>query len=246
MSLLDTHIGFVEALRSAGLSVSLAEGLDAIERAGKVGGTTARSCARRTPQRWSSGSRSGSPSTRSSTSTTRGWSAAASAGEARAGRGAGQRHRAHRARRGASARRWPTPLAVGDKRRAGPRRRGGRAVRCDAGPRAGPVQLVGVHRRFSGSRPTELIDRLVAGADGPGHGRRGGRAHRRAPDRRLHPAGRGRRPPPHRRGEGARARRRRRPSGRRSTGSTSPPPAAATWRRCGARSTPSPAGWRRG
>lgn len=30
MSLLDTHIGFLEALRSAGLSVSLAEGLDAI------------------------------------------------------------------------------------------------------------------------------------------------------------------------------------------------------------------------
>ncbi len=30
MSLLDTHISFVEALRSAGLSVSLAEGLDAI------------------------------------------------------------------------------------------------------------------------------------------------------------------------------------------------------------------------
>ncbi|QBX55198.1 VWA domain-containing protein [Nocardioides seonyuensis] len=30
MSLLDTHIGFVEALRSAGLPVSLAEGLDAI------------------------------------------------------------------------------------------------------------------------------------------------------------------------------------------------------------------------
>ncbi|GAA1944690.1 VWA domain-containing protein [Nocardioides hwasunensis] len=30
MSLLDTHIGFVEALRAAGLSVSLAEGLDAV------------------------------------------------------------------------------------------------------------------------------------------------------------------------------------------------------------------------
>lgn len=30
MALLDTHIGFVEALRAAGLSVSLAEGLDAI------------------------------------------------------------------------------------------------------------------------------------------------------------------------------------------------------------------------
>jgi len=30
VSLLDTHIGFVEALRAAGLSVSLAEGLDAI------------------------------------------------------------------------------------------------------------------------------------------------------------------------------------------------------------------------
>jgi uncharacterized protein with von Willebrand factor type A (vWA) domain len=36
MSLLDTHIGFVEALRSAGLSVSLAEGLDAISALDKV------------------------------------------------------------------------------------------------------------------------------------------------------------------------------------------------------------------
>ena len=36
MSLLDTHIGFVEALRSAGLSVSLAEGLDAISAMEKV------------------------------------------------------------------------------------------------------------------------------------------------------------------------------------------------------------------
>lgn len=36
MSLLDTHIGFVEALRSAGLSVSLAEGLDAIAALEKV------------------------------------------------------------------------------------------------------------------------------------------------------------------------------------------------------------------
>nr|MBA3783575.1 hypothetical protein [Nocardioides sp.] len=31
MTLLDTHIGFLEALRSAGVPVSLAEGLDAIE-----------------------------------------------------------------------------------------------------------------------------------------------------------------------------------------------------------------------
>jgi len=37
MSLLDTHIGFVEALRSAGLSVSLAEGLDAIEAMRRIG-----------------------------------------------------------------------------------------------------------------------------------------------------------------------------------------------------------------
>jgi uncharacterized protein with von Willebrand factor type A (vWA) domain len=37
MSLLDTHIGFIEALRSAGLSVSLAEGLDAIEAMRKIG-----------------------------------------------------------------------------------------------------------------------------------------------------------------------------------------------------------------
>ena len=36
MTLLDTHIGFVEALRSAGLSVSLAEGLDAIAALEKV------------------------------------------------------------------------------------------------------------------------------------------------------------------------------------------------------------------
>jgi hypothetical protein len=36
MSLLDTHIGFIEALRSAGLSVSLAEGLDAISALEKV------------------------------------------------------------------------------------------------------------------------------------------------------------------------------------------------------------------
>jgi uncharacterized protein with von Willebrand factor type A (vWA) domain len=36
VSLLDTHIGFVEALRSAGLSVSLAEGLDAISALEKV------------------------------------------------------------------------------------------------------------------------------------------------------------------------------------------------------------------
>ena len=36
MSLLDTHIGFVEALRAAGLSVSLAEGLDAIAALEKV------------------------------------------------------------------------------------------------------------------------------------------------------------------------------------------------------------------
>ncbi|QIK74687.1 vWA domain-containing protein [Nocardioides piscis] len=37
MSLLDRHIGFLEALRSAGLSVSLAEGLDAIEALHHIG-----------------------------------------------------------------------------------------------------------------------------------------------------------------------------------------------------------------
>ena len=37
MSLLDTHIGFIEALRSAGLSVSLAEGLDAIDAMRRIG-----------------------------------------------------------------------------------------------------------------------------------------------------------------------------------------------------------------
>ena len=36
MTLLDTHIGFMEALRSAGLSVSLAEGLDAISALERV------------------------------------------------------------------------------------------------------------------------------------------------------------------------------------------------------------------
>jgi uncharacterized protein len=37
MTLLDTHIGFVEALRSAGLPVSLAEGLDAIAALERIG-----------------------------------------------------------------------------------------------------------------------------------------------------------------------------------------------------------------
>lgn len=37
MTLLDTHIGFIEALRSAGLSVSLAEGLDAIAALERIG-----------------------------------------------------------------------------------------------------------------------------------------------------------------------------------------------------------------
>ncbi len=37
MSLLGSHIGFVEALRSAGLAVSLAEGLDAIRAVGVIG-----------------------------------------------------------------------------------------------------------------------------------------------------------------------------------------------------------------
>lgn len=36
MTLLDTHIGFLEALRSAGVPVSLAEGLDAIEAVGAL------------------------------------------------------------------------------------------------------------------------------------------------------------------------------------------------------------------
>lgn len=37
MSLLDRHLGFVEALREAGLPVSLAEGLDAVQALGLVG-----------------------------------------------------------------------------------------------------------------------------------------------------------------------------------------------------------------
>ena len=37
MTLLDTHIGFVEALRTAGLPVSLAEGLDAISAMRRIG-----------------------------------------------------------------------------------------------------------------------------------------------------------------------------------------------------------------
>ncbi|MCW2835427.1 MAG: hypothetical protein JWN68_3380 [Nocardioides sp.] len=37
MTLLDTHIGFVEALRAAGLPVSLAEGLDAISAMRRIG-----------------------------------------------------------------------------------------------------------------------------------------------------------------------------------------------------------------
>jgi uncharacterized protein with von Willebrand factor type A (vWA) domain len=37
VTLLDRHIAFVEALRSAGLPVSLSEGLDAVHAVGRLG-----------------------------------------------------------------------------------------------------------------------------------------------------------------------------------------------------------------
>ena len=56
----------------AGLPVSLAEGLDAAQRpAGRSTWATGSRCARRTPRRWSSGTRTGRPSTCSSTCASR-------------------------------------------------------------------------------------------------------------------------------------------------------------------------------
>ena len=72
MALVDRHIAFLEALRGAGLPVSLAEDLDAVAALQRARpGTTARRSGRRTPRRWSSGSAPARPSTRSSTSTSR-------------------------------------------------------------------------------------------------------------------------------------------------------------------------------
>ena len=156
MSLLDTHIGFVEALRSAGLSVSLAEGLDAISALEKVQLARPRDRARRLRRH---------------------------PGEATAAaRHVRRRLRhllpaAHRQRRGrrrpragrgpAGHRPGPRALPGGAGRRpgrrgpagvAGPCSRGGRALRCDAGPRAGPVELVGLHLAPAG---------VARRADGP-------------------------------------------------------------------------------
>ena len=53
MTLLDRHIEFVEALRAAGLPVSLAEGLDAVRAIERPrASASARPCGRRTPRRW--------------------------------------------------------------------------------------------------------------------------------------------------------------------------------------------------
>ena len=244
--LVDRHIAFLEALRGAGLSVSLAEDLDAVaalsalplgpaehrprrvrRHAGQEAGAAAdlRDAVRRLLPGARRGGRAG-----------------------RRGRGTPTTRAGPRQRRGAG--RVPRAAARGARRRrrgaAGPAgRRDGGPVRRDARPRSRAVQLVGVHRAPAGRADApHRQDRRRAARRGAHRG--GGRPGGRPPGRRVHPAGRGRRAPPDRRGEGPRPRRQRRGEARASTGSTSPPPARPTWRRCAARSTRSPAGWRPG
>ena len=246
--LVDRHIDFLEALRAAGVPVSLAEDVDAVAAlVDAAAGTTARRCGRRTPRRWSSGRRTGRPSTRSSTSTSRRWSAsgrrepptsddagrsattprrATTAFRERAGRRAGRR------RRGGPAPSWPSRRWAGSARcRAAVRGcRGWSAY--TALQRVSPDDLVDADRR--GPRWTTGGPRTRPTGSRPGRGR--------------HASRRWSRPRP-----AAGSRRRRgpttsptSPSGPASTASTSPPRAAPTSRRCAARSTRWPAGWRPG
>ena len=167
----------------------------------------------------------------------------------RRGRGS-RRGRRARQRRGAAG--LPRRAARGARRRRRPAgaaaagRRDGRhaSARCPAavpgcrrGRRTPPCS--GSRRRSWSTRSSQAL--LAEG--------RGEEEARRVAGRRvgaLHPAWSRTTP-------AAGSRRRRGPttsptsrSGRRSTGSTSPPRARPTWRRCGARSTRSPAGWRPG
>ena len=173
--LVDRHIAFLEALRGAGLSVSLAEDLDAVAALSRAADWDERAdrARRRTPPRWSRSRASGRRSTRSSTSTSRGWSARA------LGRSA-----TRRARRARSA---TTRQALADFRErlargAGRRRPGGAgsswpsrwsagSARCRAAvPGCRSWSAYTALQRVS---PAELVDRIVAGAAGRGpHSRR--------------------------------------------------------------------------
>ena len=199
MTLLDTHIGFVEALRSAGLPVSLAEGLDAIAALERIGWHRPRGGAhgvrrhpgqaavparhlrrglrpllpaagrggrrRRTPSPTRATGPRGTPGVRDNADALR--------VPRGAGGGAGGRRRAAR---------------------AGPGRRGGGALRRDARARAGPVELVGLHRAAAGDAPGagRPAGRGAAGAGGDDEPTPSGSPARRIGD--VHPARRGRRP----------------------------------------------------
>ena len=206
MSLLDTHIGFVEALRSAGLSVSLAEGLDAIAalRADRL----ARPRGRAHGVRRNAGQEAaaaGHLRRDLRPLLPRGWSAAASAGEPGAGGGVRDDGAAldtvpRGARRGA-----------GRRATAGRQRLQDLAVeavaRFGAMPGRGsrPVELVGVHRAAAGGCRSELIGPARRRAAGAGMAEEDAQRVGGPPDRRVHRPGRGGRPPPDRRGEGSRS-----------------------------------------
>ena len=209
--LVDRHIAFLEALRGAGLSVSLAEDLDAVAALSRAAvGPPRHRAGRRTPPRWSRSRASGRPSTRSSTSTSRGWSARASGADG--GRRADDGPVRDNAQALAEFRELlAEALADGDQE-ALARLAVEMVGRFGAMPGRGPgLSSWSAYTALQRVAPAELVDRIVAGAA------RARAAPRRRPTRvagppgrRLHPPGRGRRPPPDRRGEGPRPRRRRR------------------------------------
>ena len=252
--LVERHLAFLEALRGAGLPVSLAEDLDADRRAGRarVGpAPTVRDAYAATLVKRPVAARR--PSTRSSTSTSRGWSATASRGVRPAGRATEEPRAAPGVRDNAEAlagvprascsRRWRPATRSGCSR--WPPRRSAGSGRCPGGApgsaRGRPTP------RCSGSRPRQLVDQL---GRPPSPARAAPRRRRDAPadraGRRGHRDGRGRRAAPDRGGEGPRPRRERGAAPQHRPARLHLRPPAPTWSRCAARSTRWRAGSRPG
>ena len=158
MSLLDTHIGFLEALRSAGLSVSLAEGLDAIDAMRHIGWgdrevvrtAYAATLVKRQPQRVTFDAIFDLYFPRLVGDGVAGRARPSADGGAR-DNGAAAEHAFtdELAEALAGAGRGPARCRTSRSRPW--------AVRRDAGPGPGAVQLVGVHGACNACRPEQLI-----------------------------------------------------------------------------------------